>query len=169
MLQEALQALKNLLRRHAMDSLARREHSRYELHNKLRHKFPEAGGDILDEVLNQLEAGGLLSDERFTEVYVHYRKQRGFGPVAIRHHLRACRVTDSCILRYLSESDPDWLEVLESLYVRKSGAGTGASANDRTVPSRIAEPQYRQKLTRFFLSRGFTSEQIRQLWRKYGY
>ena len=167
MSEESTQALANMLRRHAMDSLARREHSRYELSSKLRKRFPEADGKLLDKTLDRLEIDGLLSDERFTEAYVRYRRNRGFGPVAIRHHLRACQVSDAHIASYLTESDPDWLELLEALYIRKSGRNSAENAlNAEGRDQMLPEAKHRQKLERFFLSRGFTPEQIRQLWRK---
>ena len=68
-----------VLRRAAMDYLARREQSFYELTQKLNKKFPESDSDLLVEVLDILKAENLQSDDRFTESYVRYRKSRGFA------------------------------------------------------------------------------------------
>ena len=57
-----------------MDLLARREHSFFELKQKLLIKYPELNPSNLDLALNQLQCENLISDERFTESYIRYRK-----------------------------------------------------------------------------------------------
>jgi regulatory protein len=146
---ETVADLATALRRSAMDSLARREHSRYELLIKLRKKFPEADESLIDSVLDKLHLDNLLSDQRFTEAYVRYRKSRGYGPLYIRHRLKGCRVAHEIINEHLDESDPDWVEVLRSTLSRKS---TGSALNLKD----------RQRLQRFALARGFSTEHFRK-------
>ncbi len=143
------------LRRAAMDLLARREHSRAELLEKLRRKFGVEGGAAtqwLPEVLDQLEQDGLLNDEQYVEAYVRYRRSRGFGPLLIRQELRGKGVDKSLMECILAPRSPVWLETLQELVVRKH----------KPVPD--GDPQgarkARQKFYRFCLSRGFTAEQI---------
>ena len=90
-----------VLRRAAMDYLARREHSFYELTQKLNKKSPESDSDLLVEVLDTLKADNLQSDERFTESYVRYRKSRGFAYQHIRADLAGRRVSETIIGKYL--------------------------------------------------------------------
>ena len=139
----------NSLRRSAMDSQARREHSRNELFNKLRSKFPDSYHETIDTVLDKLEADKLLSDAHFTEAYIRYRKSKGYGPVFIRHHLSGCKVPTDIINEQLFFDDPDWLEILDRLVQKKFSAGK---------PQRGSKEH--QKLQRFVLSRGFTLAQL---------
>ena len=75
------------LRRAALDYLARREYSFYELNKKLYSKFPTFEVGIILDVVRALRAENLQSDERFVESYSRYRKSRGFGYKHIRHSL----------------------------------------------------------------------------------
>lgn len=137
------------LRRSAMDFLARREHSRVELVDKLLRKYPEQHA-LLGPVLDQLELDGLLSDERFTEAYIRYRRNRGFGPLLIRQELRSKGVNANLLEAHLALDDARWQESLLALVQRKSRGG----------PALSTDAKARQKLFRFCLSRGFSAEQI---------
>ena len=146
------------LRRAAMDLLARREHSRTELVDKLRRKFAEQAevvAQLLPDVLDQLERDGLLSDARFVAAYVRYRRSRGFGPLLIRQELRGKGVNSALLDAALAENTQEWLQCLRDLLARKLRQ---VSTADDAQEARKA----RQKLYRFCLSRGFTSAQIEQ-------
>lgn len=141
-----------------MDLLARREHSRVELVDKLRRKFAEQAegvAQLLPAVLDQLEQDGLLSDARFVAAYVRYRRSRGFGPLLIRQELRGKGVSSALLDAALAENMQEWLDSLRGLLARKLRL---VSSADDAQEARKA----RQKLYRFCLSRGFTSEQIEQ-------
>lgn len=141
--------LRTTLRRAAMDTLARREHSRAELSQKLARKFPELDAHI-PPVLDQLERDALLSDERFAEAYTRYRRNRGVGPLLIRQELAGKGVPAGLISAWVDEGDSQWQESLQAVIARKArGLELGA-----------LDAQARQKLFRFCLSRGFSSEQI---------
>jgi regulatory protein len=147
------------LRRAAMDLLARREHSRAELVDKLRRKFSEdtAGvAQLLPGVLDQLEQDGLLSDARFVAAYVRYRRSRGFGPLLIRQELRGKGVSSALLDAALAANTPEWLESLRELVARKQRLVSSAENAQDAQEARKA----RQKLYRFCLSRGFSSELI---------
>lgn len=146
---DAEKALKTTLRRSAMDYLARREHSRAELFDKLLRKYPEQES-FLSPVLDQLEHDGLLSDERFTEAYIRYRRNRGFGPLLIRQELRGKGVSNGLLEAQLGSGDFAWRESLLALVQRKS---MGQESLEKDVKAR-------QKLFRFCLSRGFSADQI---------
>ena len=146
---DAEKTLKTTLRRSAMDYLARREHSRAELFDKLLRKYPDLE-TLLSPVLEQLERDGLLSDERFTEAYIRYRRNRGFGPLLIRQELRGKGVSNSLLETHLDSGDSEWRDSLIALIERKS----------RGKASIDTDAKARQKLFRFCLSRGFSAEQI---------
>jgi regulatory protein len=156
-------------RRRAMDLLARREHSRRELFGKLRIRLKAAsvapsdeldsGDDLADvstntdalinRVLDQLERDGLLSDARYVESYVSARRNKGFGPMYIRHHLRS-RDVDEQGMAFVSEvAEARWLDALLLLLRKRLSSGC------------FPQPASKEylKLQRFVLSRGFAMSQ----------
>lgn len=141
------------LRRSAMDLLARREHSRAELADKLRRKYAEFE-DRFPQVLDQLEQDNLLSDERFAEAYVRYRGDKGFGPLLIRQELRGKGVSADLLEACIDERAEHWLRQLQEL-VQKKQRLLGPEGPDIASARRM-----RQKLYRFCLSRGFSPQQI---------
>ncbi|MDC0934038.1 regulatory protein RecX [Gammaproteobacteria bacterium] len=134
-----------LLRRSAMDSLARREHSYVELQRKLRLKYPDAPHDEIDLQLGRLRDQGLQSDARFVESYVRYRKSRGFAYLHIRSDLLGRGVSESLIERNLFEDDDDWLPMAEALVKKRLQGEADLSFGSKP----------HLKLLRFLESRGF--------------
>jgi len=145
------------LRRAAMDYLARREHSFFELMQKLSKKFPETEGEVFLEVLKALKSENLQSDERFTEAYVRYRKSRGFAYSHIKGDLNSRRVSDSLIVKHLLVDDEDWQQTAEQLVVKK--------LRHQEPPSYGSK--LHRKVTRFLESRGFASTEIRKALEKH--
>ena len=127
--------------------LARREHSVKELKLKLRSRA--FGDGMIDDVIAHLQGEGLICDERFVEMYLRSRAERGFGPVRLRRELLDHGVDETLITQYLAQFD--W-EALADKAWRKRFKGT--------VPDGIGE---RAKQTRFLQYRGFSIEQIRGL------
>lgn len=138
------------LRYAAMSLLARREHSRLELRQKLLKRFPDES-DLVDTVVQNLAAEALQSDDRFAEAFVSMRKNRGQGPVRIIGELQQRGVTEAVYSRYIDPSDEEWLASARTVCLRKYGAFA-------------SKPAQRAKQMRFLQYRGFTSEQIRRLW-----
>lgn len=141
------------LRRRAMDFLARREHSRFELFNKLSQKFTDASVEQLDTVLDKLVQDNLLSDERFVESYVRGRIGRGYGPLYIRFQLRQRKVCEQTIDAALGHDEMFWIEALTDVVRRKFG--------DTNLPTPGGAEWL--KLQRFVQSRGFSVQQLLQL------
>lgn len=139
-----------VLRRAAMDCLARREHSLLELTQKLRRKYPDADPDLIQQTLSELQNDNLQSDVRFVESFVRYRKSRGFGMLHIQADLKARGVDDALLHAHLHGDDADWQAIANQLVERKiSGKAVAFQGRDH------------RRLVRFLQSRGFTSEQIR--------
>ena len=142
------------LRKKAMDLLARREHSVAELQRKLRTHVARRGeaedAEVIDEVLEQLQADGLLSDARFTEAFVRYRAGNGYGPQRIQAELRERGVSEKMAADYLDAGDPEWFERARG--VRRKRFGDNA-------PSDFKE---RARQARFLVYRGFTTDQARR-------
>lgn len=138
----------SVLRRRAMDLLARREHSRRELRGKLLARSD--AGVRVDEVLDRLEQEGLLSDRRFAEAFVRSRVGRGHGPLRIRQELRQRGVDEAVVEQALQEQNCNWFELAEQVAHRKFGV---EPVSDRRELARRL---------RFLQYRGFTAEQCRE-------
>ncbi len=134
-----------------MDFLARREHSFYELKQKLLKKFPDAEHGAVDSVIARLREQNLQSDERFVEAYVRYRRNKGFGNLHIKSDLGSRRVSEALIDSYLIEDDS--CDEMVQLLILKKLAGV-KTLEYGSKPHR--------KLVNFLHSRGFTHEQVRK-------
>lgn len=127
----------------ALNLLARREHSRHELQNKLLQKnFPQ---ELIATVLDKLATEGLLNDQRFCEAFIHSRTNKGYGPLRIKEELRQRGIPAEIISAYL---DNDWLSRIDT--IRRKRFGT-------EMPK---DPRERARQIRFLQYRGFTLEQI---------
>jgi regulatory protein len=130
----------------AMNLLARREHSRAELIDKLlKREFDPA--DVETTVASLVERN-LVSDERFAESFATGRMRRGQGPVRIRQELRQRGVADALIDACLVTLAPDWGGIAIEVRRKKFGAA---------VPDEFKE---KARQMRFLQYRGFTTEQI---------
>ena len=102
----------------AMDYLSRREHATYELFQKLLAKEVYEADDI-SAALARLTDQDLLSDERFTEAFIHQRANRGSGPLKIRAELRQKGISDAMIETFLDERNVLWCKNAQAVYVKK--------------------------------------------------
>lgn len=130
----------------ALDMLARREHTKHELKEKLVRKGCPEG--VALEVVADLEATKLLSDERFAESVVRVRRNRGYGPLRIRKELQDKGVDHDCIERCLDAGDPEWVDV-------------GRQARRKRFGDKLPKDyKERARQARFLQYRGFTYDQI---------
>lgn len=131
----------------ALDLLARREHSAHELRRKLLDKgHPPAE---VATVVSDLVRDKLLSDERFTEMYVHVRTSKGYGPLHIGAALlRERGVSKELIAQFVDGNDAVW---------RKRAAEARLKRFGHILPGSFAE---RARQARFLAARGFSGAQI---------
>jgi regulatory protein len=134
-----------------MDLLARREHSEQELARKLATRGYAA--DTVAETLAALVAENLLSNTRFAEAFVHARIQRGSGPQKIRAELRERGIADGLIDSSLEAHADSWRELARAVREKRFGNGQPADFRERS------------RQMRFLQQRGFSSEQIRGVFR----
>ena len=132
----------------AVKLLAGREHSRQELRRKLNVRHADA--DLIEAVLDDLEQRGLLSDERFAEIYVDQRSRKGYGPLRIRAELAERGIGGEDAARWIDEGPYDWSEVLEDAAGRKFG--DSPAGDMRTLAKR----------GRFLEQRGFPISLVRR-------
>lgn len=127
----------------AMNMLARREHSRTELENKLGVRFES---DLVAQVLDELVKDGLQSDQRFIESFVSAKVNNGQGPLKISYELRNKGVSSEAVADELQKFDSDWFELARDCLHRKFGEQPPVDHKER------------QKRQRFIASRGFPND-----------
>jgi regulatory protein len=149
------QVTEGQLRFAALSLLARREHSRYELKQKLSQRFPQC--PLIDSVLQQLADEALQSDSRFAEAFVAMRARKGQGPVRIEKELEQRRVNPEVIARTMEPYADQWQDLAYAVCSKKYARAKSSAKQ----PSALE----RAKQGRFLLYRGFTSEQIQGLWK----
>ena len=110
------------IRHKLVDLLSRREHSRAELVQKLIRRGYQKS-DIIP-VLNLLAEKDWQSDQRFSEAYVRYRSQKGFGPERIAQELKDKGIDSELIARFVynsADENVDWYATAKHVYAKKFG------------------------------------------------
>jgi len=131
------------MRAFAYRLLGRREYCLRELENRIRKKWPEAGG--AGHLVAQLAGENLVSDQRYAEAFTRSRVQRHQGPLKIRAAMRGKGVPDSIIATALEAEADNWLELAHK-WLQRQHPGP-LSFKDK------------QKYYRRLVSRGFTHDQ----------
>jgi regulatory protein len=132
------------LKARALRYLARREHSRAELHRKLLPFAPSQ--ELLVVLLSELEGRKLLSNHRFAEQRAHVLARK-YGAARIRHDLKSKGVPD---------------EIVDAV----SAGGELERAREilrRKYRSPATTREERAKRARFLQGRGFDGEVIHRL------
>jgi regulatory protein len=127
----------------AVRYLTRREYGIEELRQKLLQRGSDQA--IAEKVVSDLADENLVSDQRFTEMYVRTRMRRLFGPLKIRGELRSRGISDFLIAQELSFEQETWFENA-SQWAEKRCHGELDYAG-------------RAKIYRALMNRGFTHEQ----------
>jgi regulatory protein len=104
--------------------------------------------DAIHAVIDDLLEKKYLSDERFTEVYIRSRGNRGFGPIKIEAELKSKGVSNNLIQDHLDKGAALWFDNAKAQYQKKYA---DSPINDYSAWTKRAN---------FMQSRGFTMEQI---------
>ncbi len=126
----------------AIDLLARREHSRWELHRKLRQK-PHAEGVDLDALLDQLAEANYQSDERYAESFVRSRILKGQGALKIHQQLVQRGASPFLAEKAIRDAEVNWWDLAEQQRAKRFGPVLPITRDEQA------------KQSRFLLSRGF--------------
>lgn len=137
------------IRLKAMDLLARREHSRLELVDKLRRHFGDSP-ELVEQTVERLAREGLQSDERYAEALVSTRERQGKGPLRIAQELRQKGVADEIVGGVLDENDARWWELAREARDKRFGSAPVSGNRERA------------RQMRFLQYRGFSPEQTRE-------
>ncbi|MCR6651541.1 MAG: recombination regulator RecX [Cellvibrionaceae bacterium] len=143
--------LSSQIRNALLTLLARREHSQYELQQKLLQRFPGAA-DLIGEVLDGAADDGYQSDSRFAEAYIRARSNKGYGFQRLRQELRLRGVADYLIAAAISErkNDDQHFEQLVLVWRKKF----------KTAPADLKE---KLRQAHFLRYRGFSSTDVEAL------
>ena len=109
----------------------------------------EGDAEAAGRVVEQLVEDKYVDDARYASAYAREKASlQGWGPVKIRFHLRAKGISDPVIAAALEEVEPARAaDKLERLLAAKA----------RTLQG---DPQFRLKLIKFGLSRGYEYEAV---------
>lgn len=128
--------------------LARREHTREELRNKLRRRIDDEAA--IEAALDELARERLQSDDRHAESYVRQRADRGYGPLRIARELRERGTSKEAVSTAIDGLEQaDWLRLARAARVKRFGRAAAAGAAERA------------RQMRFLEYRGFPDEVIR--------
>ncbi|MGC8697678.1 MAG: regulatory protein RecX [Halothiobacillus sp.] len=131
----------------ALGLLTRREHSAFELKQKLALRGFSV--DVIEVVIERLAEQGWQSEARYAGAYLRMRVARGYGLIAIRAELRQRGIAPDYIAAALTEADIDWLSCAQRQVVRHYQHPADGHA--------ALLQRYRH-----LINRGFTPEQARQ-------
>ncbi len=124
----------------AQRSLAMREHSKFQIKNKLINKgFDKT---TVNDVLLELNDSGYQSDQRYTREYIRYRQNIGYSSKKIIYELKSNGISSEVINDNLSSFNDDY-EVLFDL------------ASTKIVKKRLEDQKILMKYVNQFKSRGF--------------
>ena len=117
--------------------------SRPDLQRKLKHKYPDEGGYIL-QILDEMERVMLLDDKKYTEQLINHLIQRPIGRLKIKLETRK-RGLDADLVDSL---------LLSVGYNEEEACKKAMEEKDRTLKE--TDPRKRkQKLMNFLRNRGF--------------
>lgn len=136
----------------ALELLSRREHSVYELKQKLKIKINDLQIDELDEVIEKLKNQNLLSDQRFALAVIKQKSSQGYGPKFIELYLKNKFVSSNDYDIY--EQNIDWIEICVNQIAKK-------------IRSSSVSLKEKEKISRFLSNRGFNYEIIKSAFNEF--
>lgn len=131
--------------------LARREHSRHELLEKL--ALRGYSRQDVEPVLDRMAEHNWQNDKRYAECFIRQRIGTGFGPLRIRYELQQRGVDNINMDALAEEQTGGWQDKLLELYKKKY---------DESLNLTSAEWL---KRSRFLQQRGYSGEMIKLLFK----
>ena len=129
-----------------MNLLARREHSEKELLQKL--KLRGFDQPTIQTTIATLSQEKLLSNPRFVENYIHFRCNKGFGPLRIQAELFERGILTESIEHHLKITDTIWFTKAREVWEKRFKSQPPTDLKSRA------------QQIRFLQYRGFSIEHI---------
>jgi len=134
--------------------LGMQEHSQKSLGQKL--KLKGYNSPEIAQAIEFLLENNWLSEQRFCEVFIRSKINRGQGLTRIQYELARKGISQPMIEQTLSRVEVNWQRECDQVTLRKIRASS--------IESNMKD---RQKLERFLRYRGFSGEQVRKSMNKY--
>ncbi len=150
-------SVKLSIRNAALNLLARREYSAMELRRKLYVKFPDQHQEV-ETILIELRQENLQSDERYTEMFIRYRSNKGQGPVKIRFDLKQSGIDEQLINDNLIYAEINWEAIGVQTLDKKFGC---------IQRNMVKNSQLKAKSLRFLAQRGYDSNLCYSIWHQF--
>lgn len=136
----------------AIRLLARREHSRLELFNKLINYTDQT--QLIDQLLDYCTENNYLNNQRYADSYLRLRSQKGFGLQRIKQELNTKGIHPKLIQQALLNEPQDWFLLALLTYQKKY--------HDKLNKTVFLEYQKESaKRYRFLSYRGFSQDEIK--------
>ncbi len=132
------------LRVAAIRLLSRREYSRYELERRFNQSV---NSEIVDKVLDELEACGYQSDKRFTESFIRQRVMQRYGWQRISYDLKSKGVSAELQQALYESLAIEWVELAYEAWQKRF----------RQLPEPGDRKEYARQM-RYLLQRGFSND-----------
>ena len=131
----------------ALNYLARREHTRFTLREKLMQKgfLHQSVDAVLDILIQQ----GFLNEDRFCEAFIQKRIRQGYGPIRIAAECKQYGINNDIIVSQLPQEEEFWLAIIQKISQKKFQSNP------------LPKEQMRQR--RYLQYRGFKLEQIKKV------
>jgi regulatory protein len=117
------------LKEKALKALAQREHSRFELEQKLSAVSDNSA--LIEDILTEYEEKNWLNDARFARLYLQYRAKKYYGPRKISYELDQRGISKALIDEVFKHCELNWDELAEAAQQRKFGCAAATSWIDR--------------------------------------
>jgi regulatory protein len=134
----------------AVRILANRDHSKYELKQKLRQRG--FANKVIDAVMLECERFNYVNDPRTAHVYISQLKRKCFGKRYIRMALKKKHLSGTAIENMMLQNYPDADEFEK--------AGKLLEKKMEAFQREADQKKRRQKMYRFLYARGFKTEII---------
>ena len=137
------------LRRRALNWLSRRDYSEAQL----RQRLLRLGGDMatVQQVINWCKDNAYLSEQRFVDMLVRSRANRGYGLNYIIQECKQQHILPQQVHQCVAALNIDWFTRASEVYHKKF---QGAP---------VADYKEKSKRIAYMLRRGFSHEQIQDL------
>ena len=139
----------------AVRILTNRDHSKYELKQKLQQRG--FGSKVIDTVILECERFNYINDLRTADVYISQLKRKAFGKRYIRMALRKKRLSGTAIEIILQKNYPEADEL--------ENAGRLLEKKMKTFEREADLKKRKDRIYRFLYSRGFKTEIIADIMR----
>ena len=141
----------------ALRLLARREHSKFELAQKLRQRDFDSA--VIEKVFLECERLNYLDDDRTARVLIEQLSRRGYGAKRILAELKRKGISGGHIAGLLNEIVSDDSE--------RENAERVLTKNINRFDREVDGQKRKAKIYRFLFARGFSNETIAEIMKKY--